>query len=167
MATRDTFLHIKALNGQTTSLGIANIDDIEALENRMDQLESSVEGSSSGSNVQSVTLTGDASGTGTSNDSGNITINTTVTHADEADSASQLTTARTVQVNLESTSAASFNGTANITPGVTGTLPITNGGTGATTAANALNNLGITYGTTDLTAGESALATGAIYLVYE
>ena len=60
-------------------------------------------------------------------------------HADEADTAYKLTTARTIRTNLASTSAASFDGTANITPGVTGTLPIANGGTGGTTgyAANA------------------------------
>ena len=60
-------------------------------------------------------------------------------HADEADTADKLTTARTIRTNLASTSAASFNGTANITPGVTGILPIANGGTGGTTgyAANA------------------------------
>lgn len=48
-------------------------------------------------------------------------------------SAATLTTGRNVQTNLASTSAASFNGSANITPGVTGTLPVGNGGTGATT----------------------------------
>jgi hypothetical protein len=48
-------------------------------------------------------------------------------------SAATLTTARTIQTNLASTSSASFNGSANITPGVTGTLPVANGGTGATT----------------------------------
>lgn len=60
-------------------------------------------------------------------------------HADEADVAGKLATARTVITNLASTSAASFDGTANITPGVTGTLSIANGGTGGTTsyAANA------------------------------
>jgi hypothetical protein len=47
-------------------------------------------------------------------------------------SAATLTTARTFQTNLASTSAVSFNGSANVTPGVTGTLPIANGGTGAT-----------------------------------
>lgn len=54
--------------------------------------------------------------------------------------ADTLTTARTIQTNLASTSAASFNGSANITPGVTGTLPVANGGTGATslTANNVL-----------------------------
>jgi hypothetical protein len=46
-------------------------------------------------------------------------------------SAATLTTGRTIQTNLASTSAATFNGSANITPGVTGTLPVANGGTGA------------------------------------
>jgi hypothetical protein len=54
-------------------------------------------------------------------------------------SAATLTTARTIQTNLASTSSASFNGSANITPGVTGTLPVANGGTGQTTAQAAMN----------------------------
>lgn len=49
-----------------------------------------------------------------------------------AAAATKLATARTIQTNLGSTSSASFDGTANITPGVTGTLPVANGGTGAT-----------------------------------
>lgn len=48
-------------------------------------------------------------------------------------SAASLTTARTFRTNLASTSTASFDGTANVTPGVTGTLPVSNGGTGAST----------------------------------
>ncbi len=59
-----------------------------------------------------------------------------------AGSATKLQTARNIQTNLASTSAASFNGTANITPGVTGTLPVANGGTGATTAAGVITNIG-------------------------
>jgi hypothetical protein len=51
-------------------------------------------------------------------------------NAATASSAAQLTTARTIRTNLASTSTASFNGTANITPGVTGILPVANGGTG-------------------------------------
>lgn len=50
-------------------------------------------------------------------------------------SAARLTTSRTIHTNLGSTSSASFDGTANITPGVSGTLPIANGGTGSTTEA--------------------------------
>lgn len=84
-----------------------------------------------------------------------------------ATSAVKLSTARTIRTNLGSTGTASFDGTSNVTPGVTGTLPVANGGTGATTAAEALKNLGITFGTSDLTAGESALETGKIYLCYE
>lgn len=53
-----------------------------------------------------------------------------------------LKTSRSIQTNLGSTTAVSFNGSANITPGVTGTLGIANGGTGATSASAALTNLG-------------------------
>jgi hypothetical protein len=52
-------------------------------------------------------------------------------------SAATLTTSRTFQTNLASTSTASFNGSANVTPGVTGTLPVANGGTNTTTAFTA------------------------------
>lgn len=58
-----------------------------------------------------------------------------------AASATKLATARTFQVNLASTTTASFDGTGNVTPGVTGTLAIGNGGTGKTTAPLGLYNL--------------------------
>lgn len=58
-----------------------------------------------------------------------------------AASATKLATARTIRTNLASTSTASFNGSANITPGVTGILPQANGGTGASSLATAINNL--------------------------
>ena len=48
-----------------------------------------------------------------------------------AATATKLKTARTIQTNLASTSATSFDGTADITPGVTGVLPVANGGTGS------------------------------------
>ena len=59
-----------------------------------------------------------------------------------AGTATKLATARTIRTNLASTSAANFDGSANVTPGITGTLPIANGGTGATTAAAARTALG-------------------------
>lgn len=49
-------------------------------------------------------------------------------------SAATLTTGRTIQANLASTTSSTFDGSANITPGVTGTLAVTNGGTGTTTS---------------------------------
>lgn len=73
---------------------------------------------------------------------GNVTLNTSTgiitapgfkgALTGNASTATKLATARTIRINLASTSTASFNGTANITPGVTGTLPIGNGGTGRT-----------------------------------
>jgi hypothetical protein len=65
-------------------------------------------------------------------------------------SAATLTTSRTFQTNLASTSTASFNGSANVTPGVTGTLGVGNGGTGATTFV-AVNNIPFTSSSGSLT----------------
>ena len=48
----------------------------------------------------------------------------------KAASATKLATARTVQVDLASDAAPSFDGTANVTPGVSGILPASHGGTG-------------------------------------
>ena len=55
--------------------------------------------------------------------------------------ADKLSTSRTIQTDLSSTSSASFDGTANITPGVTGTLAIGHGGTSGTTTTEARYNL--------------------------
>ncbi len=104
----------------------------------------------------------------------------------QAASAVKLVTARTVKTNLGSTSGAAFNGTADISPGVDGILPVTNGGTGASsvdTAPTSGSSKMVTsggvyaalskkapaykYSTTDLTAGTSALETGTLYFVYE
>ena len=73
--------------------------------------------------------------------------------------ATKLANSKTIQTNLGSTSTASFDGSANITPGVTGTLPIANGGTGATTAAGALTNLGITATAAELNILDGVTAT--------
>lgn len=59
-----------------------------------------------------------------------------------ADSAAKLSTARTLVVDLTSTTPASFDGTVNATLGATGSLPITKGGTGAADSAAARTNLG-------------------------
>ena len=59
-----------------------------------------------------------------------------------AGTATKLATARNIQTNLGSASSASFDGSGNVTPGVTGTLGLANGGTGATTAAAGRANLG-------------------------
>lgn len=86
-----------------------------------------------------------------------------------AATATKLQTARTIQVNLGSTSAASFDGRANITPGVTGTLPIANGGTGATAAGAARNNLGaqskVLYGSS--APSDSTGSNGDMYIALE
>lgn len=60
-----------------------------------------------------------------------------------ANTAMALNTGRTIQTNLGSTATATFDGTQNVTPGVTGTLPISHGGTGATTAEAAREALGV------------------------
>ena len=53
-----------------------------------------------------------------------------------ANTAVKLATARTLRTKLNSTATASFDGSANVTPGVEGTLPVANGGSGATTLAS-------------------------------
>lgn len=63
-----------------------------------------------------------------------------------AGSATKLATARTIRTNLASTSTASFDGTGNVTPGVTGTLPVGNGGTGVTSLSALASALGISGG---------------------
>lgn len=48
-----------------------------------------------------------------------------------AEAAKKLLTPRSIRANLASSAAANFDGTANITPGVAGILPVANGGTGS------------------------------------
>ena len=83
-----------------------------------------------------------------------------------AGTATKLATARTIRTNLGSTSTASFDGSANVTPGVTGTLPVANGGTGATSAVSARENLGIYVYTGYITTSSSTEANGllSVYL---
>ena len=103
-----------SVSGATAQIA-QNTSDIGSLQTRMTAEETK---------VQSIALGGTGNTTGL------------------AASATKLATARTIQINLASSSSSSFDGTANITPGVTGALPIANGGTAATSAATALSNLG-------------------------
>lgn len=79
---------------------------------------------------------------------------TSVAEATHAGSADTLTTSRTFQTNLASTSAVGFNGSANNVHGVTGTLPVANGGTGATTFTS--GNVLTGAGTSAVTATKAA-----------
>lgn len=81
--------------------------------------------------------------------------------ADSAASATKLAAARSFNVNLASTTAASFDGSNNATLGVTGTLPIANGGTGATTAAAARTAIGA-LATSGGTVSGNLTVTGAL-----
>jgi len=72
-------------------------------------------------------------------------------------SAATLTTARNIQTDLASTSAASFNGSANITPGVTGRLAFSNLAQGS-----ALSVLGVTG---NATADNASIAAGTDHQV--
>lgn len=61
-----------------------------------------------------------------------------------AASATKLNTSRTLRVDLASTTAREFDGTANVTNiGATGTLPVSRGGTGGATQAAARTGLGL------------------------
>ena len=77
----------------------------------------------------------------------------------DAAQAVKLKTSRELITALDSTSAASFNGENNVDIGVKGTLPIANGGTGATTAATALTNLGLTATAVELNTLDGITAT--------
>lgn len=79
----------------------------------------------------------------------------------DADQAKKLETSRELITALDSTTAASFNGENNVDIGVKGTLPIVNGGTGATTAATVLTNLGLTATAEELNTLDGITATVA------
>lgn len=75
--------------------------------------------------------------------------------------ASMLRNARTFLVNLASTSAASFDGSADVQPGVTGILHVANGGTGSTSAKAAQNSL-----LNDMNVSSDALTDGSMLVGY-
>lgn len=77
-------------------------------------------------------------------------------------SAATLTTGRTIQTNLASTSAATFNGSTNVTPGVTGVLPVINGGTGAATLTGIVKASGISAFTAAVPGTDYVVPSGAL-----
>lgn len=70
------------------------------------------------------------------------------------------------QVNLGSTSAASFDGSANVTTGVTGTLPVTGGGTGYTSLIGTDYTTQRVRGIAFSSSVPTAVSNGQIVLVY-
>ena len=84
-----------------------------------------------------------------------------------AASATKLATARTIQTNLSSTSGASFNGTANITPGITGTLAISHGGTGVSNMTGTDYTTSRPRGIALQSSTPSSVPNGCIVGVYE
>lgn len=85
--------------------------------------------------------------------------------AGNALTATKLATGRTIRTNLGSTSTANFDGSANVTPGVTGTLPVANGGTGNTsvdtTPTNGSTKMVTSGGVYTALAGKQATVSGA------
>lgn len=82
---------------------------------------------------------------------GNLTVNGTITGT--ASKATQLANSRTFITSLESTTAGSFDGKANVTVGISGTLGVAHGGTGATA---------FTSGQVLIGNGQNAITTRAI-----
>ena len=60
-----------------------------------------------------------------------------------AKKAAKLNVPHSLTTTLNSTASGEFDGSADVNIGVSGTLPLANGGTGSTTAAGALQNLGV------------------------
>lgn len=90
----------------------------------------------------------------------------TALEAVTANSADKLTTPRNIRVNLASTSSASFDGSSDATPGVTGTLPIANGGTGITANPSMLVNLASTSADTVFEASPRPGITGTLAIAH-
>ena len=87
---------------------------------------------------------------------------TSASCAGNSATASKLLTPRTIRTNLSSLDYASFDGSENVTPGITGTLAIGNGGTGLSQNPSMLVNLGSTSADTVLKASPRPGITGVL-----
>ena len=81
-----------------------------------------------------------------------------------AASSTKLATARSIKVDLGSTAAALFDGSADASPGVNGTLAIANGGTGQTTLDGLKTALGVVRITSGTADPPSTGTAGSIYV---
>lgn len=162
-------LRITGLSGQTVSTlygwgSATNVDLNLATKgtgvvkaNNIDVVTTTGSQSLSNKTLNSPTLVTPVLGTPSSGTLTNCTFPTL--NQNTTGSAATLTTARTFQTNLASTATASFNGSANVTPGVTGTLPVANGGTGVATLTGIVKGTGTTA-FTSATAGTDFIAPG-------
>ncbi len=144
---RAMFSHSGASDAYATGWTVGVVTDLTGFTQVTSSIsDSTMVGSISGNATTATTLqTARTIGGVSFNGSANINlpgVNTTG-NQNTSGSAATLTTSRTFQTNLASTSSASFNGSANVTPGVTGTLAVGNGGTGSTNAASARSSLGL------------------------
>lgn len=114
VASKDSSL--SNLGGTTTGIAVFKSDSASAA-------RSAISAASSGANNDIKSLTGLTTALSTSQGG---TGNT----AGRSASATKLDVARGIRTSLSSTTAVNFDGTADITPGVTGVLPIANGGRG-------------------------------------
>ncbi len=97
-----------------------------------------------------------ATSAGSATSATTATTATNATYATTAGSASTLTTTRYLRTNLALAGNVAFNGSANCTAGIVGTLPVSYGGTGTTSLTTHRAQLGLGYGTCSTAAGTTA-----------
>ena len=84
-----------------------------------------------------------------------------------ATSATKLATARSINVNLASTVADDFDGTSDASVGVTGILPVANGGTGGNTITTARTALGVSPAENGAHTGTTSVQTLQVNNIFE
>lgn len=84
------------------------------------------------------------------------------TNSSLAQAAVRLQNARTIRTDLGSTDAVSFDGSANVSPGVSGVLPVAHGGSGLSSSPSMLTNLGSTTAANVMQASPRPGVTGTL-----